>query len=150
MGGATNTPRFATLCDLDSPGVSGVAYESLRLVRSVAQSNVETIIDPTRPSKVLPIARREARKLKRANEVQNLFQAVAKSRSSDKRVPGMYKRVYLRTRQFDPATAQFTSRDPLGPITREPYTYAENNPPNVGDPTGLIAIGEIPVIGGGA
>ena len=57
--------------------------------------------------------------------------------------------VYLRSRQYDPVTAQFTSRDPLARITREPYTYAENNPLNVGDPTGLFSIGEIPVIGGG-
>jgi tripartite motif-containing protein 71 len=57
--------------------------------------------------------------------------------------------VYLRARQYDPATAQFTSVDPLAPITREPYAYAENDPLNVGDPTGLFSIGEIPLIGGG-
>jgi len=57
--------------------------------------------------------------------------------------------VYLRSRQYDPATAQFTSVDPLAPITREPYAYAGNNPLNMSDPTGLFSIGDIPFIGGG-
>ncbi|HTU80235.1 MAG TPA: RHS repeat-associated core domain-containing protein, partial [Solirubrobacteraceae bacterium] len=45
--------------------------------------------------------------------------------------------VYLRAREYDPNTAQFLSRDPLTPITGEPYSYAEDNPLNETDPTGL-------------
>lgn len=46
--------------------------------------------------------------------------------------------IYLRARVYDPATAQFMSVDPMGPITREPYGYGGDNPVNYGDPTGLI------------
>jgi RHS repeat-associated protein len=46
--------------------------------------------------------------------------------------------IYLRARVYDPATAQFMSVDPLGPITREPYSYGSDDPVNYGDPTGLI------------
>jgi RHS repeat-associated protein len=46
--------------------------------------------------------------------------------------------IYLRARVYDPATAQFLSSDPLGPITREPYGYGGDNPVSYGDPTGLI------------
>jgi RHS repeat-associated protein len=45
--------------------------------------------------------------------------------------------VYLRARVYDPATAQFLSVDPMLPITRAPYTYASDNPLNIGDPSGL-------------
>jgi RHS repeat-associated protein len=45
--------------------------------------------------------------------------------------------VYLRTRVYDPSTAQFLSVDPLEMVTRAPYTYAEDNPVNGSDPTGL-------------
>lgn len=45
--------------------------------------------------------------------------------------------IYLQARTYDPATAQFLSVDPIAPITRAPYTYAEDNPLNLGDPTGL-------------
>jgi RHS repeat-associated protein len=50
--------------------------------------------------------------------------------------------VYLRSRVYDPATAQFLSVDPIAAITRAPYTYAEDNPaednPTLhGDRTGL-------------
>jgi RHS repeat-associated protein len=44
--------------------------------------------------------------------------------------------IYLRARVYDPATAQFLSRDPLVSLTREPYAYAVDNPLNLGDPTG--------------
>ena len=61
--------------------------------------------------------------------------------------------VYLRARYYDPATAQFLTRDPLEAITRSAYGYAGNNPLNVTDPTGMcpwcIAIVVGAVIGGG-
>jgi RHS repeat-associated protein len=43
----------------------------------------------------------------------------------------------LRARQYDPETAQFTSRDPLGQLTRQPYAYASNDPIDFADPSGL-------------
>jgi RHS repeat-associated protein len=45
--------------------------------------------------------------------------------------------IYLRTRVYDPATAQFLTVDPLAQLTRAPYTYAQDNPLNRADPTGL-------------
>ena len=45
---------------------------------------------------------------------------------------------YLRARYYDPATAQFLTRDPLEPITGTPYAYAGNSPLNFTDPTGLF------------
>jgi RHS repeat-associated protein len=45
--------------------------------------------------------------------------------------------IYLRSRTYDPATAQFISVDPLVAITRETYGYAEHNPVNELDPSGL-------------
>jgi RHS repeat-associated protein len=53
--------------------------------------------------------------------------------------------VYLRARWYDPATAQFLTVDPLAAITGEPYNYANNNPLNQTDPTGLDAN---PLLGG--
>jgi len=44
---------------------------------------------------------------------------------------------YMRARYFDPATAQFVSRDPLSPSTRQPYGYTAWSPLNGVDPTGL-------------
>jgi RHS repeat-associated protein len=44
--------------------------------------------------------------------------------------------IYLRAREYDPATAQFLIRDPLAAITGEPYSYAGDNPLNESDPTG--------------
>ena len=45
--------------------------------------------------------------------------------------------INLRARQYDPATAQFLTRDPLAPVTREPYSYAFDNSLNGIDPSGL-------------
>jgi RHS repeat-associated protein len=52
---------------------------------------------------------------------------------------GLY---YLRHRYYDPATAQFTTPDPLYALTGERYGYASNDPINGSDPSGLC--GESP------
>ena len=44
---------------------------------------------------------------------------------------------YLRARFYDPGTGQFLSRDPIEEVTREPYSYAQQNPLNLVDPKGL-------------
>jgi RHS repeat-associated protein len=49
---------------------------------------------------------------------------------------GLY---YLRARYYDPASAQLLTRDPLVDITQQPYGYADANPLNSDDPTGLCA-----------
>jgi RHS repeat-associated protein len=51
--------------------------------------------------------------------------------------------VYMRNRVYDPATAQFLTVDPLEQLTREPYSYVEDNPLNAVDPTGLCSVGSI-------
>ena len=45
--------------------------------------------------------------------------------------------IYMRSRWYDPATAQFVSRDPVESVTGQPYGYASDNPPNNVDPLGL-------------
>lgn len=45
--------------------------------------------------------------------------------------------IYMRARTYDPTTAQFLSVDPLEKLTRAPYNFAEDNPLNESDPTGL-------------
>jgi RHS repeat-associated protein len=45
--------------------------------------------------------------------------------------------IYLRARYYDPATAQFLSRDPLVAVTGSSYGYVDDNPLNGTDPTGL-------------
>jgi hypothetical protein len=35
---------------------------------------------------------------------------------------------YGRARYFDPSTATFLTRDPIEPITEQPYQYAEDDP----------------------
>ena len=45
--------------------------------------------------------------------------------------------LYLRARYYDPATAQFLSRDPMAATTRSPYGYVGGNPINGTDPSGL-------------
>ena len=44
---------------------------------------------------------------------------------------------YLRARYYDPATAQFISRDPAVVRTMESYGYAARNPLNASDPSGM-------------
>jgi RHS repeat-associated protein len=54
--------------------------------------------------------------------------------------------IYMRARTYDPATAQFLTRDPFVALTGEPYSYAEDNPLNRADPSGrcgLVCIGGI-------
>ncbi len=45
--------------------------------------------------------------------------------------------IYLRAREYDPATAQFLSVDPDAANSHEIYEYGADNPVNVADPTGL-------------
>ena len=52
--------------------------------------------------------------------------------------------IYMRARVYDPATAQFLSRDPLAAITGEPYSYTGDNPLNRSDPAGLLFGVELP------
>jgi RHS repeat-associated protein len=44
---------------------------------------------------------------------------------------------HLRARYYDPATAQFLSRDPLATVTWDAYGYVGRNPLNLVDPAGL-------------
>jgi RHS repeat-associated protein len=44
--------------------------------------------------------------------------------------------VYLRSRVYDPQTAQFLTIDPALPTTGEPYAYTKDNPLNYADPAG--------------
>jgi RHS repeat-associated protein len=46
--------------------------------------------------------------------------------------------IYMRARTYDPATAQFLTTDPINPLTRAPYNYANDNPVNLADPSGLL------------
>ncbi len=46
----------------------------------------------------------------------------------------------MRARDYDPTTGQFLTRDPLVASTRQAYTYANNNPINEYDPSGLSGI----------
>ena len=46
--------------------------------------------------------------------------------------------IYLRARTYDPVTAQFLSVDPMVAVTGARYSYASDNPANLGDPSGLV------------
>jgi RHS repeat-associated protein len=50
---------------------------------------------------------------------------------------GLY---YLRARLYDPTTAQFLTRDPLVPLTKQPYLYAGDDPLNQTDPSGAVTL----------
>jgi RHS repeat-associated protein len=45
--------------------------------------------------------------------------------------------LYLRARDYDPATGQFLTVDPLVDQTRQPYAYTANSPASRTDPTGM-------------
>jgi RHS repeat-associated protein len=47
--------------------------------------------------------------------------------------------IYLRARTYDPVTGQFLSVDPIADATGESYSYAVDNPINLGDPSGLYS-----------
>lgn len=54
--------------------------------------------------------------------------------------------IFLRARTYDAALGRFTTRDPVSPTVRpgemgNPYAYADNDPLNVTDPLGTLAIG---------
>jgi len=53
---------------------------------------------------------------------------------------------YLQARYYDPATAQFLTRDPLVSMTGQPYAYTGNNPLNATDPAGLCDVA-LPFVG---
>jgi RHS repeat-associated protein len=44
---------------------------------------------------------------------------------------------YMRSRLFDPASAQFIAEDPMVDVTRQPYAYVGDSPLNSKDPSGL-------------
>ena len=46
--------------------------------------------------------------------------------------------IYLRAREYDPATDQFITADPIEGLTLAPYYYVNDNPLNYNDPSGLI------------
>jgi RHS repeat-associated protein len=48
--------------------------------------------------------------------------------------------IYMRARTYDPATAQFLTRDPWVAITGEPYSYVGDNPLTFADPTGRCSV----------
>ena len=52
--------------------------------------------------------------------------------------------LYLVHRYYDPATAQFLSRDPLVAQTGTPYAYTANDPLNATDPSGLSGGAVVP------
>ena len=47
---------------------------------------------------------------------------------------------YLRARNYDPATSQFLTADPLMSSVRVRYSYSGNSPTNLVDPSGLCAM----------
>jgi len=51
--------------------------------------------------------------------------------------------IYLRARYYDSQTAQFLTRDPLERQTRQAYAYANDDPINSTDPSGLCGTGSI-------
>ena len=58
--------------------------------------------------------------------------------------------LYLRARDYDPATGQFLTVDPAVDTTRQPYAYTGNNPVQRTDPSGLDWQEELLAVGAGA
>ncbi len=54
--------------------------------------------------------------------------------------------IYLRAREYDPATDQFLSVDPMEAITEAPYDYTYDDPLNAIDPSGLSGCGSTFII----
>ena len=50
---------------------------------------------------------------------------------------------YMRARFYDPATAQFITRDPIENLTRSPYGYGQENPISRIDPSGLCGVSSV-------
>jgi RHS repeat-associated protein len=58
--------------------------------------------------------------------------------------------IYMRARVYDPATAQFLTRDPWVALTGEPYSYVGDNPLTFADPTGRCSVWcVVGIVGGG-
>jgi RHS repeat-associated protein len=55
--------------------------------------------------------------------------------------------VYLRARDYDPASAAFLTRDPIETTTRDPYGYTAGDPLNHTDPSGLIGLDDLRAAG---
>src|SRR4029077_6889610 len=53
---------------------------------------------------------------------------------------GLY---YLQARYYNSTTGQFLSRDPMVTTTRSPYAYANGDPPNETDPSGMISFDQL-------
>jgi RHS repeat-associated protein len=51
--------------------------------------------------------------------------------------------LYLRNRLYDPTTSQFVSRDPLSGITGIPYAFADNDPGDKRDDSGLCSLSSL-------
>jgi RHS repeat-associated protein len=69
--------------------------------------------------------------------VSNPFLYTGQYRDSE---TGLY---YLRARYYDPATAEFLSRDPKVAKSWDPYAYAAGDPLNAADPSGLDFLGDL-------
>jgi RHS repeat-associated protein len=54
---------------------------------------------------------------------------------------------YLRARHYEPATGQFLTRDPLEGLTQHAYAYAQDDPLNNADPSGLSSCGDFSIGG---
>jgi len=50
---------------------------------------------------------------------------------------------YLRARYYDPSTGNFLTRDPIVGVTRDAYGYADGDPLNIVDPSGLIGLSDL-------
>jgi RHS repeat-associated protein len=50
--------------------------------------------------------------------------------------------IYMRARYYDPATGQWLTRDPIAALSQVPHNYADNDPLNATDPSGLSSCGE--------